>query len=211
MWIKKLWRYGLFSYQSIILSIIVSTFVIQRVAIFLRRFLSYVKKYPPPEEYIFARCIVIACRLNEKKPYDLNWWSKFINVKPHGATYQVSYLFEDFSFFCKDWFNVRRNFYSPEFNLLSMGKNQLERMLVFSGSKASKMFLDFSFAFINGNDLEAHNQLKQIIHETEKYGKLQSRLQRMTNQLNGTIALIAGVATLIGAIVTLVLTLSGII
>jgi hypothetical protein len=168
--------------------------------------------YPKTEEYLFARCVIIAYRLIENRPYDLKWWSRFVAVTSHGATFQVGFLCEEFSLFSKDLMNVRRKFYFPEFNLLSGGISQIERMLVFSGSKTSKMFLDFALAFINGDDIVAHKQLKRIINETEKYGKLESKSERIANQLRsarGIVSLVSGVTTLIGGILALVAALLG--
>jgi hypothetical protein len=189
---------------SISFAIAIPTLVIPTVAMFVRRALTFFWKYPTTEEYIFARCNLIVCRIYEKNLYDKKWWSSYFNTK-HGATYQVSWFCDELSSFCKDRLNVRRKLYESEFRRLLNGGDELQKMIVFSSKETQNLFLKFSFAFVNGNDEEAHNQLKKIIQEAEKYGKLENRFQKISDQLTGWEGLITALISLIGSIIALIL------
>jgi len=190
---------------SIGFSIFASTFVVSRVNVCLRHLFAYFFKYPKPDEYLAIRCIRIAQRcVIDKKPYDSSWWHKFTTFVSHGATYQVDFLCDEFSLFRKDWLNVRRDFYAPEFIKLSSGKKQIERMLVFSECKPKKLFFDFAMSFIQGKDEIAYKQLNEIILEAAKYGSMENRWERLSNQMNGWVAFITGIVSLVGAIIALV-------
>jgi hypothetical protein len=201
---------GLLLFTSILASFS-STLIIERVRIIMRRFFCYFLHYPSAEDYIVLRCAIIAQRcVIDKRPYDNQWWYKYLGNKTHGATYQVSYLCEELSFFCKDWFNTRRGLYSPELSLLSIGREQIERALIFSNVDLPKLLLGFSLALKNYDDKVAYQKLKDILVEVEKYGKIESRLQKLTSQSNvWAVPFISALMTLIAGIIAIVLVLLG--
>lgn len=193
--------------MSIGFSLFFATVVLQTLRVYTRRFSVYAKHYPKPEEYIFAECMTIAHRLLEHKCYDSRW---FYSNKT--ATYQVSSLSEELLFFSRDLLNIRRKFYSPEFCSLARGTNQIERMLVFSRLKIPSLLMRFALALVNNDDQRAYRYLKQIIHETEQYGKLESLSRRIENQLRswiGIVSLIGGIFALVGSILALISAVAG--
>lgn len=125
---------------------------------FFERFLGL----PNGKEKVFAGCVIVAnyLRSNEKTKA-----IKEINDF-------VSYIGQ----FLADAGNVKRKAYSLEFNLLSKGKTQIQRMILFSKKNVSEMFLKFGLPFVKGEDEEAFSNLQELINEVRAYGEPRGRL-----------------------------------
>jgi hypothetical protein len=84
------------------------------------------------------------------------------------------------SVFAKDFFNYPKGkMYAPKFNLLISGRDQIKRMLFFSDVNVSETLTSFGLSLVHNEDQEAYSSLKRIIEETQKYGKLEGRFQRI--------------------------------
>jgi len=123
-------------------------------------------KFPKHEERIFAQCFLMADHL--------------MNNERIKAIKEVDDFITHLSVFIKDIFNYpKRKIYSPEFNLLISGKNQIKRMLLFSEEKISELLINFGLALIHDEDSKAFSISKKLICEAKKYGKLEGRLQKI--------------------------------
>lgn len=183
-------------------SLFISTFLNEVVRAFLRRCNFLIFHYPTSEECIFAEIFIIANRIKDNRVFAKNWQGRF-----RSATFRVKLLCDEFSLFSNDFFNVKRRFYAPEFNLLASGENQISRMLIFSKSKTSKMLTDFALALVRNEDVIAFQHVKTIIRETNKFGKLENLSKRIGNQLRsvyGILALVGVVIASIAGIITII-------
>jgi hypothetical protein len=171
------------------LSLFVSVFLIDAVNVFLRRiFNNCVSYYPSPEEFVFAQCILTANLYSEKKRV--------------GATIKAKSLCSELSNFTRyDPLNFRRKFYKNEFRLLTSGKNQIGRMLLFSEAKVKELVSNFALALVNHDDPKAYLYLRHILKEVEKFGKIegwQKRIESQLKSLKGIIGIIATIVTIAG-------------
>lgn len=124
---------------------------------FFERFLGL----PKSEEKVFAGCFIIANYvMNNEKKKAIEEVNNF-----------VSYLAQ----FLADTTNKRRKAYSPEFKLLTRGKTQIHRMLLFSKEKVSELFTKFGLSLVRGEDQEAFSNLTELVKEVKKYGEPRGR------------------------------------
>lgn len=122
--------------------------------------------YPTYDELIFSDCFIIAnhVRKNER-----------LEAKKHVGTFLnhlkgfVRYMF----------FNPRRKVYSPEFDTLRSGKNEISRLLMFSEDNISRLFMDLGLAFVRSDDPKAFLSLKQLVLRVREYGEPKGRLSRL--------------------------------
>lgn len=201
----------LFSITIVLLSIgaslFASTYVAEGARLFLRRLNFFINHFPTREESIFAECFIILNRLDKNRIYAESWRHRF-----QGATWRTGLLCDEFSLYAKDLFNLKRRFYAPEFRLLASGTNQINRMLLFSGSVVNGLLSRFALAFVNNEDVIAHRCLKEILSEVEKYGNLENWSLRLENQLKsptGIASLIAGTIAFIGGLLALIAAILG--
>jgi hypothetical protein len=121
--------------------------------------------YPKYEEIIFAESFIIAKYL--------------INNERLTAKKEVGFFIALLTGFVREIiFNPKRKVYAPEFDLLRCGKNQISRMLMFSTSNISNLFMNFGLAFARNDNPEAFSNLKQLIKEIQEYGPLKGRTRR---------------------------------
>jgi hypothetical protein len=177
-----------------VLSLFVSLFLIDMVNMFLRRvFNNYISYYPSPEEFVFSYSILTAKSLDEKKRVS--------------ATIRAKSLCQELSNFTKrDPLNFRRRFYSSEFKKLSCAEIQFGRMLMFSKGNGKELLSNFALALVSHDDPTAYRYLKQLIDRIEKFGKIESRKDKIERQLKSMKAII----TFVTSLVTLGITLWGI-
>jgi hypothetical protein len=96
--------------------------------------------------------------------------------------------------------------YAEEISLLSNGKRQIKRMLLFSEEKIPQIFYGFGLTLVNNDDPMAYRFLKQILKEANKYGKLAGTLETIEDTLKS----VKGIIALISSIVVIIATLWGI-
>jgi len=128
---------------------------------FMERYLGY----PKDEETIFAHCFVMARHLR--------------NNERLKAKKEVKYLTPRLTSFVRRLvLNPRRKVYSPEFDVLRSGKNEVCRMLMFSEANISKLLMKFGLAFVRNDDPKAFSILKQLITKVREYGEPKGRFRR---------------------------------
>jgi len=121
--------------------------------------------YPKDEEVIFAHCFIMAKHLR--------------NNERLKAKKEVSYLIPHLTSFVRRLvLNPRREVYSPEFDVLRSGKNEICRMLMFSKDNISELLMRFGLAFVRNDDPEAFSVLRQIVDEVREYGEPKGRFRR---------------------------------
>lgn len=126
--------------------------------------------FPKYEEIIFAECFIMGKhlrnneRLKAKEEVDifLPWLKGF-----------VRHLI----------FNPKRKVYSPEFDLLRTGKNEVCRMLMFSKDNISELLMNFGLAFVRNDDPEAFSMLQQLVCKVRKYGEPKGRFRRFLSAI----------------------------
>jgi len=135
----------------------------------LEPILRWIFKFPRHEERIFGQCFLMAYYLTNKEKMR--------------AIREVDDFIMHLSVFAKNKFNYPKGkMYAPEFNLLINGKNQIKRMLFFSQGNISEILTSFGLALIHNEDHKAYSSVKQLIEETQKYGKLEGRFHVIVAQ-----------------------------
>lgn len=122
--------------------------------------------YPTDEELIFADCFIMAKNLRKNERLKAK---NQVNSFLRGLKGFVRHLI----------FNPRRKIYSPEFDTLRTGKNEICRMLMFSKEeKISELLMNFGLAFVRNDDPEAFSMLQQFVDEVKKYGEPKGTFRR---------------------------------
>jgi len=159
----------------------------------IERGLIKIFKLPRHDEVIFSECFIVANHLasNEKRK----------------AIKEVFPLVGSLRSFLKGS-DFRRRIYAHEFNLLTNGKKEIRRMLLFSEDKMPELLRSFGLALVRKEDTKAFASLKQILSEVEKYGELKEGFGMLVS-VEKYPTLVSLVFSVISLVVTLYLLLSG--
>lgn len=126
--------------------------------------------FPKYEEIIFAECFIMAKHMR--------------NNERLKAKKEVGYLLSQLKGFVRFLiFNPKRKVYSPEFDLLRAGKNEICRMLMFSRDKIPELLMNFGLAFARNDDPEAFSMLQQLVCKVRKYGEPKGRFRRFLSSI----------------------------
>ena len=121
--------------------------------------------FPKYEEIIFAECFIMAKHIE--------------NNERLKAKEEVGNLLSNLKGFVRFLiFNPKRKVYSPEFDLLRSGKNEICRMLMFSRENIPELLMNFGLAFARNDDPEAFSMLQQLVCKVRKYGEPKGRFRR---------------------------------
>ncbi len=101
-------------------------------------------------------------------------------------------------------YNSKAKRYAAEIKLLTNGKKELKRLLLFFTDKGvSDLFINFGLTLINGYDASAFGFLRGLVTETEKYGKLEGWFDKIKGRSSALQVVSVSVASILGVVTIL--------
>ncbi len=144
------------------------------------------------DELVFYECILIADNLKKNNREEA--------IKEVDRFVSWLHVFQSTS-----WYNSKAKRYKPEIKIISKGRNEIKRLLLFSSDKRiPDLFINFGLTLINDYDASAFSFLKAIIGETEKYGKLEGWFDRVRGQATTMQIILVSISIIIGIVVSIV-------
>jgi hypothetical protein len=125
------------------------------VLCFMRRYLNF----PTEEDFIFSECILVAECLSRNDR--------------RGAQREIPRFLNSLAVLSRNWFNFKRNLYSPEFSILKKNNRALRRMVMFTSEyeidRVSEMFVGFGLSLERRDYPRSFRNLKNLADSSKEY------------------------------------------